>query len=490
MTDVGAVRAVAPSDSIRRAAARPPRGSAPFVWGAWAVMLLVATASVAVYGRDIPFAEDWLLVAPLTGNEPHLVRWAWTPNSEHLVPIPKLLLLLLLKLSGGDFRVGMFFDTLLLAAVGGGAILVAGRLRGGHVRATDAFFPIALLHLGHWDNLLWSWQIQFVLSTALTVALLLLVVSWREGPPTPAGAAAAGACVTSLALSGGNGVVVAPAFAVWLLYCGVLRWRDERPRSGVSVTGALAIGSAAAVLALVAAYLLGYERPSWNPASPSPGATARTSLKFVAFGFGPAARDAWLVTSAAALGVLALAGRALLGGLASAWPTDRRRLLGLALLAGALVALALAMGWGRAGRVESSGRMSTRYALLAVPALCAAYFTAELYGSRGVRRLTQGALLVAAIGLLPMNTLVGVQRRNWFERGMESVESDVRAGVPVDALADRHYRFLLPWSRDDLAAGIRMLREDCVGPLAQVQDGRATVHEVGCPGAVSTTSRR
>ena len=41
----------------------------------------------------------------------------------------------------------------------------------------DAFFPLALLHLGHHANLLWGWQVQFVLSTVLAGGLLLLIVS-------------------------------------------------------------------------------------------------------------------------------------------------------------------------------------------------------------------------------------------------------------------------------------------------------------------------
>jgi hypothetical protein len=467
-------------DGIAAAVARPTaahgtRSATVFVWGTWAAMLLVAIAAVAVYGRNIPFAEDWFLVAPLTGNEPDLFRWAWAQNSEHLVPVPKLLLLLLLRLTGGDFRAGMVFNALLLGVVAAAMILVARHLRGGRIKATDALFPLALLHLGHWDNLLWSWQLQFVLSTALTCILLLMVVAWREGPATPITAAAAGVCLVFLPLSGGNGVIVVPGFALWALLCGVLQLRREPSQAQPVRTTAVLIGTAAIALLIVVVYLVGYERPTWNAASPSLLATAETSIKFVALAFGPGAKSAWFAVSFAASSVLLISGAALFAGARLTSATERRRVFGLSLLVAAFVALALAIGVGRAAKVEASGYMSTRYALLSVPMLCASYFIVELYARRSVRNLTQGALLLIALGLLPLNTKIGFQRRDWFQRGLKSFQSDVQAGMPLEVLADRHFRFLVPWSRDGLASGLTLMQQACLGPFAHL-------------GACSTTS--
>lgn len=450
----------------RRTAAHAGGSTTFFVWGTWAAMFVVATAAVAIYGRNIPFAEDWFLVAPLTGNEPHLFRWAWAQNSEHLVPVPKLVLLLLLRLTGGDFRSGMLFNAVLLGLLAGGMILVARHLRGGQIKATDAFFPLALLHLGHWDNLLWSWQLQFVLSTALTCVLLLLVVTWREGPLTPIAASAAGFCLVLLPLSGGNGVIVAPAFALWFLYCGVLQFGREPSQARPVRTGAILIGSAALALLMVVVYLVGYERPTWYAASPSRLATAETSIKFIALAFGPAAKSAWFVVSLAAGGVLLISGAVLLAGARLTSAAERRRVLGLSLLIGAFAALALAIGLGRAAKVEASGYMSTRYALLSVPMLCASYLIVELYARRSVRNLTQGALFFIALGLLPLNTKIGLERRDWFQRGLKSFQSDLQAGMPLDVLADRHYQFLVPWSRSGLASGLKLMQQACLGPFA------------------------
>ena len=44
------------------------RLSAALVWTVWAGMLAVALVAIARYGPQIPRAEDWYLVPPLTGH--------------------------------------------------------------------------------------------------------------------------------------------------------------------------------------------------------------------------------------------------------------------------------------------------------------------------------------------------------------------------------------------------------------------------------------
>jgi hypothetical protein len=108
-----------------------------FVWSVWLVMMLVALACIAKYGRNIPLAEDWLLVAPLTGNEPDLTSWLWAQNNEHRVPLPRLILLALLKITNGDFRAGMFFNVITLGVIAFATIQVARHLRGGRTSFVD-----------------------------------------------------------------------------------------------------------------------------------------------------------------------------------------------------------------------------------------------------------------------------------------------------------------------------------------------------------------
>src|SRR5260370_65859 len=79
----------------------------------------------------------------------------WEQHNEHRVPIPKLVLLGLYELTGGDFRCGMYFNVIMLGALGILMIRGAGRIRG-RLSYADAFIPLLLLNWGHYEQILWS----------------------------------------------------------------------------------------------------------------------------------------------------------------------------------------------------------------------------------------------------------------------------------------------------------------------------------------------
>ncbi len=434
---------------------------AAVVWLVWAVALASILASIARDGRNIPFEEDWLMVGPMTGHEVDLPRWLWSQNSEHRLPLPRLVNLALLRATG-DFRSTMVFDALAIAAVAAAMILVARRLRGGRTSLADAFFPLLLLHLGNWDNLVWGWQIQFVLPTVLACVLLLVIVA-RPGPPVGLGAAAGAVALIGLPLSGANGLLFAPPLAAWLAYAVWTRRRDATADRG---TGDW-LPAAAACLAvlLCAVYFVGYESSPWNQASSGPGATLATTGKFLALSLGPVAAKGWLVCGAAAVAVYMIA----LGLLAVAYRRDRDerlRILGLLAFFAAAIVLALAVGWGRAGRAAATGRMPTRYVLLAAPGLCAAYFTALLFGRGWLRRAFPVALAAGLALLFPLNTWIGFQRRAWFGAGFAAFERDLAVGASKEVLADRHHAFMLHWDVPLMVASLQQLHEAGIGPFA------------------------
>jgi hypothetical protein len=435
------------------------------VWGVWTMMLLVALVAIARYGPEIPRAEDWLLVAPLTGNEANLGRWLWEQNGEHRVPLPRLAYLALLKLTRADFRAGMVFNTFAIAGLAAAMMLAARRLRGRSSYA-DAFFPVAFLHLGHWDNLVWSWQIQFVLSTLFASAFLLIIV-FRGANLTPLTGGLAGFCLVALPLCGANGLVLVPPFAAWLGFVAFRSWRlDAVPRARtVALILSVSVGVA---LVLTSVYFLGYERPSGYPANPGLGATAKIAASFLAMSFGPAAAS-WRALVVAILVVIAATTLLLAGEVRSGSVEGRRRALGLLCFTLAIVALALAVGWGRAGYLADRS-LSRRYALLAVPVLCTAFFAWELHASRRWATRVQTAFLILAVALLPGNTLRGFATRNWVQAGMDAVRQDIRTGMPRPLLAERHGPFLLHWDGERLAAGMRMLDVAGIAPFVGLRE--------------------
>lgn len=433
-----------------------------FVWLVWAVTLASILVAIAHDGRNIPFEEDWLMVAPMTGHEPDLLQWLWSQNSEHRLPLPRLVNLTLLRATG-DFRSTMVFDTLALGAVAAAMILVARKLRNGRTRLADAFFPLLLLQLGNWDNLVWGWQIQFVLPTVLACVFLLVIVARRSFPELWATVAGAIALI-GLPLSGANGLIFTPPLAAWLAYTAWTSRREDRSNRWIRV--GLPAGAAFLAFLLCAAYLVGYQSSPWNAPSPGLRATLETTGKFLALSVGPAAAKSWLLFGVV-VPVILLTSLGVLGAARPRWDDERIRMVGLLAFFTAIAVLALAVGWGRAGRAAETGRMSTRYVLLAAPGLCAAYFTLLIYGKDWMRRAGPAALAILLLLLFPFNTLVGLDRREWFGDGMATFERDLASGTSATLLAQRHHGFMLHWDESLMIVSLRQLHEAGIGPFAK-----------------------
>jgi hypothetical protein len=104
-------------------------------------MVVGALLYIVRYAHDVPYYDGWSMVEVLGGQQPVDAGWLWQPRNEHRIPLPKLVLLGLYSMSGWDFRAGMYFNVLLLAALAGGMMRVAAQQRGGTSYA-DAFFPL------------------------------------------------------------------------------------------------------------------------------------------------------------------------------------------------------------------------------------------------------------------------------------------------------------------------------------------------------------
>jgi hypothetical protein len=219
---------------------------------------------------------------------------------------------------------------------------------------------------------------------------------------------------------------------------------------------------------LCVVYFVGYEASPWNQPSPGLGATLATTGKFLALGLGPAAAKGWIPCGAVAV-VLVLIG---LGLLITAYRRDRDerlRILGLLAFFAAAAVLAAAIGWGRAGRAAATGRMPTRYVLLAAPGLCAVYFTTLLYARGWARRAIPAALAAGFALLFPLNTWMGVDRRDWFGAGFAAFEHDLEAGASKADLARRHHEFMLHWDETLMAASLQQLHDAGIGAFAAWQ---------------------
>jgi hypothetical protein len=446
---------------------RPSRGArlAPFaVWGTWAVLFVALLAFVAHFARNVPFSDDWDIMPWVSGERPVDASWLWAPYHEHRIPLPKLLWVALGRLTGCDVRAGMYLNCVILAGLSAAMICAARRLRG-RTAFPDALFPLALLHWGQHQNILWDFGTQFVCSTAFAISLLLVLLRVR-GAPTPWQSAVAGLCLLGLPLCGANGLLLVPLPALWLIASCLAPGRIGS-RAGRVVGPILAAGA----LLLAAACLLGESGVGSHPVSPSPTATVQTACQFLVMCVGPVAEAGLPVSAFLLLLLLAGCGIAVAAGLRRTG--DFWRGCGLLCYLFAFLGLALAIGWGRAGAGGVTAAYGSRFVTLAAPLLCWCYFAAlMLPNSRGPLRWLPAGLCVVVLGLFPWNMREGFSHGQGNATLLTAVEADIRRGTQPRELAPRWDAAIYPpgGHADYLRDRLEWLRTTRQGPYKGVDN--------------------
>lgn len=433
--------------------------STPFVFTVYSLMVLAAFMCVIRYGRNIPLAEDWLLVAPLTGNEPDILNWIWLQNNEHRIPFPKVVMLGLIKLTNGNFKAGMYANVLLLSSLSVGVLLFLRKLRGGRTKYADAFIPILLLHIGNWENLVWSWQLSFVLPTVLTLVFFLILIK-NPLQNKPGAAIMSGLILISLPLSGGNGLLFVPFLALWLLYCTSYNWRNQAVNQGRNLVCSVLLTCSIASILLCGIYFIGYQRATWNPPSPGIIESIKTSGKFVVLSVGPAVKYSLKIAVLALVltfGLIAWCMYLVMNASLQKKETiEQHRAWVIFMFFCIMVVFSLAIGWGRAGLVPQYG-MPDRYVLFASPILFICFFASEYFERKN---FIQVILFIMMFVLIPSNTRAGFKWREWYQKGIMALEMDMSKKLPNIELARQNKTFLIHWWEDEkLVSHIEMMED-------------------------------
>jgi hypothetical protein len=435
-----------PNNSPQPAVPGPTPGAAPFVWGVWAALLLLALFYVSKFGSRLPYYDDWALVPLLTGAEPLTPTALWAQYNEHRVPLPRLMLYALGKLSGFDFRAGMFFNVALLGGLSFLLLRTARRLRG-HLHFADAFLPLLVLSLAQWESLLIDYALNLVGSTVVAGTILLLLAG--SGPQvSPRRSVLMAACVMLLPLFGASGLVLVPALALWLAFVGVVHCRA----AGVTERrwGLLVLGLVAVALLLCGAYFVGYQHAGWSPLAVKPTHTLARGLQVLGMLFGASGLP-FALLKACVVPALLLAG----GGVwLVAWcrkPQERVILLGFLAFLLAMGCLAGAVACGRADYLGSTG-LVPRYTTLMVPLGCCLYFLGGRYGGASGAPATQMVLfLLAAVVFVP-NLRTAFDAGRSRRLALTSFETNLAAGVPPALLAECGADRVFPAACKDAAA--------------------------------------
>jgi hypothetical protein len=464
-------------------ASGPEAGAAVFVWGIWASLLLILLLWVGRFVPNMPLLDEWYLLPVLMGDAPPTPGWAWSQYGEHRAPLARLLDWGLTRMTGPDFRAGIWASVLILGALTLILVRTARQVRGWTSYA-DAFFPLAVLPYSQSEIFMQSFvALAFSTSTLLAGAVLCLSVGCPTQVLSFRQARLVGLCLLVLPLTGTQGMVLVPALALWL----GCRWAGSYLPLGFFRTESLVLfGLLTAVCLLVPLYYFSLDLTFVAPPS-TLRRFGRGALQFLSMSLSSAAADLWPLIGYAILFLGLLATLLLI----QTWyqqPGQRWRLFGIVCFLAAMGSLALAVAWGRADFYDGKGCFEQRYAVLAAPLLCGLYLIGCLHPGTG-GRLLQMSLFTLVCALFLFHFQRGLQCWSGVHAETEAFESDLRAGVPTPILAE-HYTadFLNPsWDEAELPAseeivmtGLRRLRQAGIGVCRALQEV-PPFQEIDCP---------
>lgn len=387
----------------------------------WALLSALAVMFVLMFVADAPYADEWEFVPVLVGAEP-IGPALWAQHNEHRMPLSRAIYFITFRWTK-DFRTGSLLQVAMLAILCLGLIRLVGRWRGQN-DWTDLFFPLTLLHAGHWENWVMGYQLCFSLYV-VGVTLLAVVALTAERSSAVRTAWVGGALTLLVAATGGFGLPVTLAMSLWLTFLAALLWGEQRRREAL-----IPLGMLLAILAYLIAYFWDYRRPEHHP----PLCTDWTkvlpvSAQVIAMGWGITAANLWPL---AALGVLCPASYLLwrMGRDHSSVPSR----WGVMAVVVGQIGLAFAIGIGRGGFGADMGLWS-RYSLLAWPLTGLCYLMAVRSGHR---RVTIALCLAAAL-FFPGNMIQGLYYGGNVMMRQQALAADAAAGWPADRLVEHHF---------------------------------------------------
>ena len=317
-------------------------------WTVWALMLVAGIWFVAVYGFTMPYVDEWAWLPVVAGQEPVSLSWLWSMHNEHRMVLPRLIYMGLGLATDFNFQAGSFFNIFALGALSAAMMLTARAIRG-RTSFYDAFFPLLLMHWAQYENIVWGFQLNFIMSVALAGMILMTVV--RCGPQLRLRAAVLiTLCLIGLGdfrtlrfgLSAGDGMLA--------------RVRRSLPlaRRGSPCPARRAV-DACVCRRLAACWWASTSSASICRSAIRPAFGQRWAplLQFLSGGVGSAAKETWPVSGVLVVVACVYALRQLYIVFRDQ-PAERLRVAGLFCFLGGVGSLALAIGMGRACRRAES----------------------------------------------------------------------------------------------------------------------------------------
>jgi hypothetical protein len=424
------IRPTSPTFAGRLAAPR----TETVVAAGWALLSVAAVWFAWHFRGPVPSGDEWWDVPVADGEFPLTLGYLWGATNDHRCPLSRLLYYAIHWATGFEVRAIAVANVLLLSGAAA-ALMLTLRARRGWSSPVDLAAPFALLNVGMWEPFLWNAQFHLALGT--TLALVVLVVTTGcDSPPSRRTLGVVAGLGVLLVGCGGAGLPYVPAVAGWLGWAGFFSWRAGR--RGVA---ALAVVLAAGLAGLVAAYFVPDGSVPPNPSRGlAPSRILQVALQFVAVGFGPVGFR-WLPGDPAAYPILGAITSVAITAVAAAGLWNHKR-IGVAPVAGLLcvlagfAAIALGLAASRGGDSPAPG-YGPRYTVLAVVGVCWLSFAAATLGGRWGRIVGWAVAAFAAAVWTPSFVAARVGALDQ-KRWLNEMAADVRAGMPVDFVADKY----------------------------------------------------
>lgn len=423
-------------------------------WGllmVWAAFTLGAVGFVAMIGTNAPYADEWEFVPALLGEEP-VLPWLWQQHNEHRLPLPRLIFFVLFQLTH-DFRAGMLLQVAMLSGLALYLMRLAAQLRG-KPHWADAFFPISLLHIGHWENFVMGYQLCFALFCVLVTALAVIALRITRENAFRSGVVAS-LLLLLIALTGGSGLAVVLPVVVWLLFVAVgIQRRGRKDRAALLVLLALL------PVVYLGVYFVDYHKPPGHPdLTLNPLAVGPVTAAVLALAPGVGLSGIWWAVCV---------GEVLLGVCTIVLLVRRGRsealsTVGLLAVAAGVAGVAFAIGSGRAEWGVDRVLGFARYSLLVWPLLAMVYLVWVKLG----RKWVPIVLCVVAAIAFPTNTGTGMLNGAAVKSNYSAIAADTAVGLSAEQIVKKDFPNSFQAGQQERAIrAIPMLRKAQIGIFA------------------------
>lgn len=409
-------------------------------------LVLLYCASLAA---PYPYTDDWIYAsAPSIKSANDFIYWIFSQHVDHRIPFQKASQLLLLRLSGFDFRWLIALNITL--ALGTCAVFVElCRVCRGHRSWMDLCVPLIVLNPAL-PPYLWGFQMQFVIPTlAVGVSMLLMVTRTHQKDFSHVAFANLAAVVA--AFSGMNGVIAA---SISVIAIALMVWRDRNAIPLKKSVVAAVLGS----LVLITVLWL-----TWTPSTRTNSSLVSVSSLLTAMqALTSAGLASWLYASPSwkmAFNACIL----LLGTAAIVWQfyLSPKNWLPLCVVAAQSFSLLLAAALGRSGPEEWTWMHALHYGFIAAGLSVSAL--AAISASGGLRALALPIIVFVGYA----NYFNGAWRVRTMHETHEHIKSTFEAlntEYDVQRLA-REYTLDFWWIKNDpkgiatVSDGIRSIRK-------------------------------